>query len=64
LSKEIVSLCNSHVGKKYQNPTAAPDAMKVSGLANVVRAAPAKAEQRLLKFSASVTDKNICASPS
>jgi hypothetical protein len=38
--------------------------MKGSGLANVVRAAPANAEDRLLKFSASVTDKNNCASTS
>ena len=52
------------VAEKNQNATAAPDAMKVSGLANVVRAAPVKAEQRLLKFSASVTDKNNCVSPS
>jgi hypothetical protein len=37
--------------------------MKVSGLANEVRAAPAKAEQRLLKFGASVSDKNNCAKP-
>jgi len=33
------------VAEKDQNATAAPDAMKVSGLANVVRAAPAKAEE-------------------
>jgi hypothetical protein len=31
---KIIELCNSHVGKKYQKTTAAPDAMKVSGLAN------------------------------
>ena len=47
------------VAKKYQNPTAAPDAMKGSGLASLVRAAPAKAEQRLLKGTASVSDKKI-----
>ena len=35
------------VAEKNQNATAAPDAMKGSGLANVVRAAPANAEQRL-----------------
>ena len=52
------------VAEKNQNATAAPDAMKGSGLANVVRAAPVKAEQRLLKFSASVSDKNNCASTS
>jgi hypothetical protein len=38
--------------------------MKVSALANEVRAAPAKAEERLLKFGASVSDKNNCTSPS
>jgi hypothetical protein len=61
---KIIELCNSHVAEKNQNATAAPDAVKGSGLANVVRAAPANAEQRLLKFSASVSDKNNCASPS
>ena len=40
------------------NPTAAPDAMKVSGLANGVSAAPVNAEERLLKVCASVADKN------
>ena len=52
------------VAEKNQNATAASDAMKGCGLANVVRAAPAKAEERLLMFSASVTDKNNCASTS
>ena len=36
--------------------------MKGCAKAGVVIAAPAKAEERLLKFSASVTDKNNCAS--
>ena len=34
------------VGKKYQNPTAAPAAMEVSGLARSVIAAPVNAEER------------------
>jgi len=34
------------VAEKDQNATAASDAMKGSGLANGVRAAPAKAEER------------------
>jgi hypothetical protein len=34
--------------------------MKGSGLANVVRAAPVNAEERLLKFGASVSDKKMC----
>jgi hypothetical protein len=34
--------------------------MKVSGLANEVIAAPANAEQRLLKVCASVAEKKIC----
>ena len=45
------------------NPTAAPDAMKVSGLANGVSAAPVNAEERLLKVCASVADKKNCALP-
>ena len=52
------------VAEKNQNATAAPDAMKGCAKARVVIAAPANAEQRLLKFSASVSDKNNCASPS
>jgi hypothetical protein len=47
LSKEIVSLCNSHVAEKNQNATAAPDAVKGSAKARVVTAAPANAEERL-----------------
>jgi hypothetical protein len=46
------------VAEKNQNATAAPDAMKGSGLANEVRAAPAKAEERLSTVSASVSDNN------
>ncbi|WP_090701980.1 hypothetical protein [Daejeonella rubra] len=38
--------CSFSAAKKNQNATAASDAMKVSGLANWVRAAPAKAEER------------------
>ena len=45
------------VGKKYQNPTAAPAAMKGSAKARTVIAAPANAEKRLLKVCASVADK-------
>jgi hypothetical protein len=50
--------------KKDQNATAAPAAIKVSGLANGVIAAPVNAEDRLLKFCASVSDKNDWASDS
>jgi hypothetical protein len=44
------------VGKKYQNPTAAPDAMKGSARVKSVIAAPVNAEQRLSTVSASVSD--------
>ena len=37
--------------------------MKGSARARTVIAAPVKAEQRLLKVCASVSDKKICASP-
>jgi len=43
---KIYKLCNTHLQEKNQNATAAPDAMKVSGLANCVRAAPAPDENR------------------
>jgi hypothetical protein len=61
---KIIELCNSHIVEKNQKTTAAPDAMKGCAKARVVIAAPANAEQRLGRVSASVTDKNICASPS
>ena len=44
------------IDKQRINPTAAPDAMKGSGVANVVHAAPVKAEERILKYGASVSD--------
>jgi hypothetical protein len=34
--------------------------MKGSGVANVVRAAPVKAEERILKYGASVSDIKNC----
>ena len=37
------------VGKKYQNPTAAPDAMKGSARARTVIAAPVKAGRTVIK---------------
>ncbi len=49
--------------QKRINPTAAPAAMKGSARAGSVIAAPVKAEQRLLKVCASVSDKKRCASP-
>ena len=42
------------------NAAAAPDALKVSGLANCVRAAPVNAVDRLLMDSASVADNKNC----
>ena len=42
--------------EKDQNAAAAPDATKVSGSANCVRAAPVNAVDRLLMDSASVAD--------
>jgi len=44
------------VGKKYENPTAASDAMKGSARARFVIAAPAKAEESLGKDS----ERTIC----
>ncbi len=46
------------------NATAAPAAMKGSARAGSVIAAPVKAEQRILKVCASVSDKKNCAFPS
>ena len=47
MSKEIVSLCNSHAAEKKQNAAAAPDAIKVNALAWPVPAAPAEAEEKV-----------------
>ena len=51
-------LSSFSVAKKNQNATAAPAAMKGSARARTVIAAPVKAEDRLLKVCASVSDKN------
>ena len=52
------------INQQRINATAASDAMKGSGLANCLRAAVTMkigTEERLLKVSASVSDKNNCA---
>ena len=48
--------------QKRINPTAAPAAIKGSARARTVIAAPVKAEQRLLKVCASMSDKKNRAS--